>query len=475
MLAETHPRPISKLPKLPFYVPIFNHVVRSFLRVGVPLGNVGLLAVEGRRTGKTRRNPVGLFEHNGRHYLFSTFGDVNWVRNARAAKFATIRKGLKTKRVVPIELSLSEAAVVLKETIAPAFLGLGGKVFGSHFPLRPDDSIDKFVEEAKRHPMFELRKAEKTMTPSIDSNILTRPEWVDNTLYPFKDNWIFVDRNRIHYVDEGPRDAPTMLFVHPGAGWSFTYRYHIQELKDRFRCVAPDLPGYGMSVARDGYGYTLLEQARVLEEFIEALDLRRVVAWGNDGGGPTMILALADHMDRVSGLVVGGTFGWSVKPYRTGVVWPLRFFTSRMVRLMNRYTNLLAWSMGSKMALGTRTLTKVERRQYTRPFKDRDSRNRTLRLYASFLDEASQAALDEALPALREKPVLIQFGDKDAMTSQHWPERWAKEAPNSRTIILPGVRHFTFEGAPEATVKNFREWWTDTIERTAGVSLARLS
>lgn len=125
------------------------------------MGYVGLLTVKGRNTGKVRRNPVGLFEHNGKRYLFSTFGDVDWVRNIRAARNAKVKKGLKTRAVVPVELSLNDAAVVLKETIAPAFLGLGGKVFGSHFPLKPEDSMDKFVEEAKRHPVFELHEAEQ--------------------------------------------------------------------------------------------------------------------------------------------------------------------------------------------------------------------------------------------------------------------------------------------------------------------------
>ena len=160
MLAETYPKPISKLPKLPFYIPLFNHMVRSFLRVGIPMGYVGLLTVKGRNTGKTRRNPVGLFQHNGKRYLFSTFGDVNWVRNIRAARTVKVKKGLRTRTLVPVELPLSDAAVVLKETIAPAFLGLGGKIFGSHFPLKPEDPMDKFVEEAKRHPVFELRETE---------------------------------------------------------------------------------------------------------------------------------------------------------------------------------------------------------------------------------------------------------------------------------------------------------------------------
>ena len=324
------------------------------------------------------------------------------------------------------------------------------------------------LREAKRHPGFEIRK--KT-DGEIGSTDIRRPDWVDSQLYPFEDRWMILDGHRVHYVDEGPRDAPVLLFVHPGAGWSFTYRYHIQQLKNEFRCVAPDLPGYGLSEAADGYRYTLQEQADVLEQFVEALDLRRIVAWANDGGGPTVVLALSDHTDRVLGLVVGGTFGWSIKPYRM-VVWPLRIFTSRVLRAVNRYTNFLAWSMGSKMALGTRTLTKIERAHYTRPFKERDSRSGTLKLYASFLDHETQEVLDRALPAFRDKPVLIQFGEKDAMTKEQWHMRWADELPHNRTILLPGVRHFTFEGNPEETVQNFRDWWNEIRETLNEPALA---
>src|SRR5215470_5211295 len=92
----------EKLPHLPFYVPLLNHLVRSFLRIGVPMGPVTLLTVKGRNSGKARRNPVGFFKLNGRQYLFSTFGSVNWVRNLRAARQASVRKGLHSKTVIPV-------------------------------------------------------------------------------------------------------------------------------------------------------------------------------------------------------------------------------------------------------------------------------------------------------------------------------------------------------------------------------------
>jgi len=289
-----------------------------------------------------------------------------------------------------------------------------------------------------------------------------RPDWVDSSLYPFKDQWVMIDGNRIHFVDEGPRDAPVLLFIHPGPGWSFTYRYHIMQLSDRFRCVALDLPGYGLSEAREDYDYSLRSQSQALAGFVESLNLRNMIVWANDGGGPTAILGLAQQSDRVLGLVVGGTFGWSIRQYRS-VAWTLRLVISPLFRFINRYSNFLARSMGSKMALGTRSLSKEEREQYTRPFKERDSRNRAMRLFASFNDQATQEDLDQALQSFHDKPVLIQFGDGDPMTGQKWPQRWAEELPNNRLIMIPHVRHFTFEGAPEETVENFRSWWAQTF------------
>ncbi len=286
----------------------------------------------------------------------------------------------------------------------------------------------------------------------------TRPGWVDETTYPFKDNWMIIKGHRIHYVDEGPRDKPVILFVHPGPGWSYTYRYQIQHLSKGFRCVAPDLPGYGLSEAAADYNYTLIEQGKVLEAFVETLDLRSIVVWANDGGGPTGILALASQPERVVGLVVGGTFGWSIKPYKS-VTRMLRLVTGPIFRFANRYTNALTRSVG-RMGLGTRSMSKVERDQYRLPFKERNSRNRPLKLFRSFLDPDTQNALDASIPAFRDKHALILFGDKDPMTGQGWHERWAKEIPQSHIQLLPGVKHFTFEDDPEATVDEFLAWWS---------------
>jgi len=146
---------------VPRIVPLFNHVIRSFLRIGVPMGPVGLLTVKGRETGKLRRNPVGLFNHDGRSYLFSTFGNVNWVRNLRAARQATIRHGFHKTKVLPVELTPEEAAPILRDTVAPFLKNrFAEMILGPHFEVEPEAPLADFVEEARRHPVFELREAD---------------------------------------------------------------------------------------------------------------------------------------------------------------------------------------------------------------------------------------------------------------------------------------------------------------------------
>src|ERR1051326_5827674 len=123
--------------------------------------------------------------------------------------------------------------------------------------------------------------------------------------------------------------------------------------------------------------------------------------------------------------------------------------------------------MGSKLALGKRTLTKTELKNYTMPYQNKNTRNYPLDLYASFNDPKTQREIDKALPACRSRPALIQFGEGDPMTGQGWHKRWAKEIPDNNLYLLPHVKHFTFEGAPEQTLQNLRTWWSELLEQNA--------
>src|ERR1700736_2344315 len=94
----------------------------------------------------------------------------------------------------------------------------------------------------------------------------------DLDLYPFEHRYVELDGSVVHYIDEGV--GPTLLFLHAAPAWSFIYRAFVVSLRGRFRCVALDFPGFGFSTAGDGFDYSLAAQATVVEQFVEALDLR---------------------------------------------------------------------------------------------------------------------------------------------------------------------------------------------------------
>jgi len=86
---------------------------------------------------------------------------------------------------------------------------------------------------------------------------------VSDQLFPFESRFLDVNGAQVHYIDEGV--GPVFLGLHGNPTWSFLYRHIVQGLRDRFRCVALDYPGFGLSVAPAGYRYTVAEHARVVE------------------------------------------------------------------------------------------------------------------------------------------------------------------------------------------------------------------
>ena len=114
---------------------------------------MALLTVRGRRSGRPRATPVGLLELDGHRYLFSAFGEVNWVRNLRAAGVATIGVGRQRETLPAIELSAEEAAGVVRSILkTPTY----APVIRPYFPVSTDAPLTEFVREARRHPVFEL-------------------------------------------------------------------------------------------------------------------------------------------------------------------------------------------------------------------------------------------------------------------------------------------------------------------------------
>ena len=96
--------------------------------------------------------------------------------------------------------------------------------------------------------------------------------------YPFESRFFDVGGARMHYVDEGPRDAPPVVLVHGNPTWSFYFRHLITRLAGRYRVIAPDHVGMGLSdkPSASQYPYRLARRVSDLEALLEHLESARM-------------------------------------------------------------------------------------------------------------------------------------------------------------------------------------------------------
>lgn len=144
---------MAKKYQAPMFVRMGNILTLTLLRAGVKLVGPGnypmyLLTVRGRKSGQPRTVPIVTLEHNGKRYVGSVYGIVDWVRNLRAAKEAVLTRGRRSETVNVIELPKDEAALVLREDVR------AGNPFAHYYGVSANSSIEDFERAVLTHPIF---------------------------------------------------------------------------------------------------------------------------------------------------------------------------------------------------------------------------------------------------------------------------------------------------------------------------------
>lgn len=144
----------------------------------------------------------------------------------------------------------------------------------------------------------------------------TPEERFENLLgYAFNPNYTQVTSGdgteiRIHYVDEGPKDAEVVLMLHGEPSWSYLYRTMIPEFVNAgYRAIAPDLVGFGKSdkpSEREDYTY----QAHVdwMQNWLDQLDLKGITLVCQDWGGLIGLRLVVENPERFARIVTANTF-----------------------------------------------------------------------------------------------------------------------------------------------------------------------
>lgn len=241
---------------------------------------------------------------------------------------------------------------------------------------------------------------------------------------------------RVHYVDEGPRDAPPVLMMHGEPTWAYLYRKMIGPVADAgHRVLASDLIGFGRSdkpLARAEYSYA--GQVAWMRAWIEALDLTGVILACQDWGSLIGLRLVAAMPERFAGVVLAnGGLPAGQEPPRAFAIW----------RAFARYSPI--FPIGKIVHRGAmQQLTEAEIAAYDAPFPTRASKVAT-RAYPALVPLGDNVAVPDQQAAWAvleqfDKPFLCCFSDRDPIT-RGGDAQFRQRVPGAR-----GMPHRTLSG-----------------------------
>lgn len=275
----------------------------------------------------------------------------------------------------------------------------------------------------------------------------------DPRLFPFESRWSDGPAGKIHYIDEG--EGPAILFLHGNPTWSFLYRGLVIRLRKHFRCIAPDLPGFGLSDHPADYRYTPEEHARTVRTFVKDLSLDNLTVMGHDWGGPIGMQVAVEEVGRIKALVMANTWYWPMtalhlkafswlmsRGYVRGLIHKRNIFVERMVPL------------GVKHPLAPEVL-----QHYRGPFSSFDSRAgmvefaRQISLSANWLGQLEIDVRRE----LREMPLLLTWGMEDLAFTPAFMDTFLRDFDNASVVRLD-AKHFVQEDQPGELSKAIQDF-----------------
>jgi pimeloyl-ACP methyl ester carboxylesterase len=269
-----------------------------------------------------------------------------------------------------------------------------------------------------------------------------QPDWLNKKLFPFESKWITISGETLHYVDEGEGDA--ILFAHGTPEWSFGYRDLIKGLKSKFRCIAVDMLGFGLSDKNPHSDYTCEAHAARLEAIIEQLSLKNITIVANDfGGGISMSYAI-NRPQNVKAIVLFNTWMWSLKDdkHYSGPAKLVNTWIGRMMYLsFNAPVNIIM-----PAAFGNKKLLTPEIHQQYK-YALRKGERTAAYTFAKELMNASDwwQSLWEKADILKNKKILFFWGMKDKFIPAKELRKWQEKFPQAKTIIFEDAGHFVQE------------------------------
>ena len=266
--------------------------------------------------------------------------------------------------------------------------------------------------------------------------------------------------HRLHFVDEGRKDAPPLLFLHGNPTWSFYWRELILAFRPVFRTVAPDHLGCGLSDKPQRWPYRLKDHIDNAERLLLQLDLHNVTLVVHDWGGAIGMGLAARHPDRFARFVVFNTAAfrsqaipWRIAVCRVPGLGPV------LVRGLNGFA-LAATVMATSHGLAAPV-----RAGLLAPYDSWRSRVALLRfvqdipLAPSHPSWPTLVEIEAALPGLADLPMLIVWGEQDWCFTPAFRAEWQRRFPRALVHTVADAGHYVVEDATTAVIAQMQAFF----------------
>ena len=286
--------------------------------------------------------------------------------------------------------------------------------------------------------------------------VTKRPAWVDNTLFPFQSRFIELRGNVVHYIDEG--SGPVLLMLHSNPVWSFVYREVIGALRDQFRCVALDFPGFGLSTGAPDYRFTAQDHADLLVSFLDCMDLSELTLVAHGWGGPLGLHAAEQRAGMFRRLVLTNTWAWPLNGDLFSEVASRGMGNPIGRALMMRFNPLVNYFVPA--AHKRRKLSAAEMAHYRRTTSTPEQRRASTAQPKDLVGARPFfTELIDQLGPVATLPTLIVWGDSDPIFTDKYRQRLERTFPCHETTVLRRVGHYPMSDAPTEFASAIRGWY----------------
>jgi len=290
-----------------------------------------------------------------------------------------------------------------------------------------------------------------------------------DSLFPFKRNYLALNGQNYHYLNEGKGEPVVM--VHGNPSWSFYYRNLVTALSNEYQCIVPDHIGCGLSnkPADKDYDYTLAQRIDDLEALLEHLNITsNITLVVHDWGGMIGMGYAARYPERIKRLVILNTAAFNL-PKAKKFPLPLRicrdtFIGSILVRGFNAFS-----SIASYVGVKRKPMPASIRKAYVAPFNNWKNRISTLRFVQDIPLQPGDRnyqlvdSIDQSLQNFQKVPTLICWGLQDFVFDKHFLDVWKEKMSHAEIHEYPDCGHYILEDASNEVINKIQSFMSKTF------------